>query len=62
MDERRTDDRNIRYEEFGDEIPDSRLTVPVTKLYRMREAILLTRRLGRPLTDEEMAEFFVKDL
>lgn len=62
MDEKRIDSENIdEEEEFGDAIDDSILTLPVTKLYRMREAILMSKRLGRPLTEEEMAEFYVKD-
>ncbi len=43
---------------FGDEMPDSRLTEPSDgKIYRLREAILLSKRLGRPLTESEMAQF-----
>ena len=53
--------RQPDYEKFGDEIPDSRLTVPVKKLYRVREAILETKRLGRPLTEEEMEKYYIKD-
>ena len=41
-------------------MPDGRLTAPSNgKIYRLREAILLSKRLGRPLTDEEMKEFEV---
>ena len=40
---------------FGEEMPDSRLTEPSDgKVYRLREAILLSKRLGRPLTQDEM--------
>lgn len=45
---------------FGEAMPDGRLTEPSDgKIYRLREAILLSKRLGRPLTDEEMKTFEV---
>ena len=45
---------------FGEEMPDSRLTEPSDgKVYRLREAILLSKRLGRPLTTDEMEQFEV---
>lgn len=43
---------------FGEPMPDSRLTEPSDgKVYRLREAIILSKKLGRPLTKEEMEEF-----
>ena len=46
---------------FGDEFPDGRLCAePSGKLYRLREAIAMSERLGRPLTDEEYEEFRIK--
>ena len=43
---------------FGEAMPDGRLTEPGDgKVYRLREAILLSKRLGRPLTDNEMKQF-----
>ena len=43
---------------FGEAMPDGRLTEPSDgKEYRLREAILLSKRLGRPLTDNEMKQF-----
>ena len=40
---------------FCEEMSDSRLTVPSNgKVYCLREVILLSKRLGRPLTKEEM--------
>lgn len=46
---------------FGEEMPDSRLTEPSDgKVYRLREAILLSKRLGRPLTEDEMSQFVIK--
>lgn len=45
---------------FGEEMPDSRLTEPSDgKVYRLREAILLSKRLGRPLTQDEMEQFVI---
>lgn len=46
------------YDRFGEEMPDGRLTEPSNgKKYRLREAILMTKRLGRPLTEDEMRLF-----
>ena len=43
---------------FVEPMPDSRLTEPSDgKVYRLREAIILSKKLGRPLTKEEMEEF-----
>lgn len=51
-------DRKEIYNHFGEEMPDGRLTEPGDgKVYRLREAILLSKRLGRPLTDNEMKQF-----
>ena len=45
---------------FGEEMPDSRLTEPSDgTVFRLREAIILSKRLGRPLTKEEMQGFVV---
>ena len=45
---------------FGEAMPDSRLTAPSDgKIYRLRETIFLSKRLGRPLTKAEMAQFEV---
>ena len=30
---------------------------PAEKIYRLREAILMSKKLGRPLTDREMKEY-----
>lgn len=50
----------IDFDSFGDEMQDGRLTEPSDgKKYRLREAILYSKRLGRPLTDEEMSQFEV---
>lgn len=43
---------------FGEAMPDSRLTEPSDgKVFRLREAIILSKKLGRPLTKDEMKEF-----
>ena len=34
---------------------------PEHKIYHLREAILMSKRLGRPLTSEEFAKFEIKD-
>jgi hypothetical protein len=49
-----------RLDEFGAEMKDGRLTQPSDgTIYNLREAILTSKRLGRPLTIEEMARFEV---
>ncbi len=49
-----------RFEQFGDNMADGRLTVPSDgRTYRLREAILLSKRLGRPLSQDEMKKFEV---
>ncbi len=41
---------------------DGRLCEPSNdKLYRMRDAIALCEKLGRPLTNEEMEQFLVRE-
>ena len=42
---------------FGEVMEDGRLTVPNDKTYRIKEAILLSKKLGRPLTEAEMKTF-----
>ncbi|MCH5344928.1 MAG: hypothetical protein J1E64_12910 [Acetatifactor sp.] len=47
-----------KFNRFGEEMSDGRLTVPSDgKVYRLREAILLSKKLGRPLSPEEMKQF-----
>lgn len=47
-----------KFDKFGEAMSDGRLTTPSDgKLYRFREAILLSKKLGRPLTAEEMKQF-----
>jgi len=46
------------FDRFGEEFPDGRLVEQSPpKPFRLREAILLSKRLGRPLTSEEMKQF-----
>lgn len=46
---------------FGEAMPDGRLTAPSeNKVYRLREAILQSKKLGRPLTESEMKQFEAK--
>ncbi len=48
------------FDRFGEAMPDGRLTEPSDgKQYRLRDAIMYSRQLGRPLTDSEMAKFEV---
>ncbi len=47
-------------DEFGTKMKDGRLTEPSDgKIYKLREAILASKKLGRPLTAEEMSQFEV---
>ena len=49
-----------KMDHFGESMPDGRLTAPSeNKVYRLREAILQSRKLGRPLTESEMRQFEV---
>jgi len=46
------------FDHFGEAMPDGKLTdVSDGKVYHLREAILFSKRLGRPLTDKEMKQF-----
>ena len=46
------------FDRFGEEFPDGRLVEQSSpEPFRLREAILLSKRLGRPLTSEEMKQF-----
>lgn len=50
-----------KFDFFGEAMKDGRLTEPSTgKAYRLREAILYSKKLGRPLTEEEMRTFEIK--
>ena len=48
------------FDRFGEAMPDGRLTEPSDgKKYRLREAILLSKQLGRSLSEDEMKRFEV---
>ena len=50
-----------KMDRFGESMPDGRLTAPSeNKVYRLREAILQSKKLGRPLTEGELKQFEVK--
>lgn len=54
-------EKNDKIMSFGSEFPDGRLCAESNgKIYRLREAIKMSERLGRPLTDEEYEEFRIK--
>lgn len=56
--ERKTKSITDKFDRFGEAMSDGRLTAPSDgKVYRLREAILLSKQLGRPLTQEEMKQF-----
>ena len=49
-----------RFDHFGEAMPDGRLTEPSDgKIYRLRDAIAETKRLGRMLTESELRTFEV---
>lgn len=59
--ERKVEKALDNFDRFGEVMPDGRLTEPSNgKIYRLREAILLSKKLGRPLTVNEMKEFEVE--
>ena len=50
-----------QFDRFGEDMSDGRMTEPSDgKVYRLREAIMLSKQLGRPLTEEEMKKFEVQ--
>ena len=47
-----------KMDRFGEQMPDGRLTASSDgRTFCLREAIILSKRLGRPLTEEEMKQF-----
>ncbi len=58
--ERKTQTNIDRFDRFGEAMMDGRLTAPSDgKVYRLREAILLSKQLGRILSPDEMKKFEV---
>lgn len=56
--ERKTAAAYEKFNSFGNAMPDGRLTAPSDgRTYRLREAILMSKQLGSPLTEEEMKEY-----
>lgn len=56
--ERKSKVAGNNFEHFGEAMTDGRLTTPSNgKVYRLREAILQSKKLGRPLTEEEMKKY-----
>lgn len=50
----------IGMDRFGEVMVDGRLTAPSdNKVYRLREAILHSKQMERPLTDNEMKQYEV---
>ena len=53
-------DIQIDFDRFGEAMPDGRLTEKSSsKAYSLRDAIMYSRKLGRPLTESEMKQFEV---
>ncbi len=49
------------FERFGELMSDGRLSEKSdNKVYRLREAIIFSRQLGRPLSESEMKRFVVE--
>ncbi len=47
-----------KMDHFGEVMSDGCLTAPSNrKVYRLREAILHSKKLGRPLTEDEMKRY-----
>lgn len=47
-----------KFDRFGEIMKDGKLTEPSDgKVYRLREAVLLSKQLGRPLSQDEMRKF-----
>ncbi len=58
--ERKNKVADPKFDQFGEVMSDGRLTMPSDrKVYRLREAILMSKRLGRPLTKDEMKKYEV---
>ncbi len=58
--ERKNKVTDTKFDQFGEAMSDGRLTMPSDyKVYRLRDAILMSKRLGRPLTKDEMKKYEV---
>lgn len=58
---KRIEKNNITdFSKFGDAMPDGRLTGQSNgTIYRLREAIMYSKSLGRELTPDEMKKFVI---
>ena len=53
-----TTQKNDDFDRFGENFPDGRLVEQSSpKPFNLRGAILLSKKLGRPLTESEMKQF-----
>ena len=51
------------FNQFGEAMNDGMLTeVSNDNVYRLREAIVFSEKLGRPLTEEELKDFEICDV
>ena len=51
-------EKEVDYNSFGNEMLDGRMTEESDgKIYKLRDAIMYSKVLGRPLTEEEMNKF-----
>ena len=49
------------FDRFDEAFADGRMVEPsVPKPFRLREAILFSKRIGRPLTESEMKQFEIE--
>lgn len=55
--ERNSEQITDNFDDFGMAMTDGLLTDSTEKLYRIKDAISLSKKLGRPLTNEEMKTF-----
>ena len=52
--------KEIDYNNFGNEMLDGRMTEESDgKIYKLRDAIMYSKVLGRPLTEEEINQFCI---
>ena len=58
--EKNKNKQHIDYNNFGNEMPDGRMTEESDgKIYKLRDAIMYSKILGRPLNEDEMNKFSI---
>ena len=58
--ERKSTSTVYHMDHFGEIMPDGRLTAPSDqKVYRLKEAIAHSKKIGRPLTEDKMKQYEV---